>query len=231
VIFAIPVFLQTYLHFTAMQSGQLQIPSAVASACAMLLMGKVSGLFDARLLIAIGALITVAAAVMLSHINPDTGAGSLFWPLFLRGLGGVCMFIPLSLATLGNLPADKVSAGSGFYNLTRQLGSSIGIAIITTLLPHREAIHRAVLVEQANPAHAQMLSRIGFLSGALARHSADSVAVRNQALGIVDRLINAQAMLLSFADVFLYVAVAFLASLPLLLLLGRGRGRVSAAAH
>jgi DHA2 family multidrug resistance protein len=232
VIFAVPVFVQNYLHFTAMQSGLIQIPSAVASACAMLLMGKLSGMFDARLLIAIGAMITVSAALMLSHINPDTGAGSLFWPLFLRGLGSVCMFLPLSLATLGNLPPDKVSAGSGFYNLTRQLGSSIGIAIITTVLPHREAIHRAALVEQVNPAHPEMLSRVGSLSGALARHSADPVAVHNQAMALIDRLINGQALLLSFADVFLYVAVAFTASLPLLFLLGRGKGgSAPSAAH
>jgi DHA2 family multidrug resistance protein len=231
VIFAVPVFVQNYLHFTAMQSGLIQIPSAVASACAMLLMGKLSGMFDARLLIAIGAMITVSAAVMLSHINPDTGAGSLFWPLFLRGLGSVCMFLPLSLATLGNLPPDKVSAGSGFYNLTRQLGSSIGIAIITTLLPHREALHRAALVEQANPAHPQMIYRLGALSAGLSRHSADPVAVRHQALSLIDRLINAQALLLSFADIFFYVAIAFTASLPLLLLLGKARGKAPAGAH
>jgi DHA2 family multidrug resistance protein len=231
VIFAVPVFVQNYLHFTAMQSGLIQIPSAVASACAMILMGKLSGIFDARLLIAIGAMITVSAALMLSDINPDTGAGSLFWPLFLRGLGSVCMFLPLSLATLGNLPADKVSAGSGFYNLMRQLGSSIGIAIITTLLPHREAMHRSALVERINPTDPQLRSRVAGLSATLARHSADHVAIRHQALALVDRLINGQAMLLSFADIFLYVAIAFTASLPLLLLLGKGRGKASVSAH
>jgi DHA2 family multidrug resistance protein len=231
VIFAVPVFVQDYLHFTAMQSGLIQIPSAAASACAMLLMGKISGKFDARLLIAIGAMITVCAALMLSRINPDTGEGTLFWPLFLRGLGSVCMFLPLSMATLGNLPMDKVSAGSGFYNLTRQLGSSIGIAIITTVLPHREAIHRASLVERINPALPQMAARLDALSGALARHSADPVAIRGQAMSLLDRLVNAQAQLLSFADVFLYVAFAFTASLPLLLLLGKGRGRGSVSAH
>ncbi len=224
VIFAVPVFVQVYLHFTAMQSGLLQIPSAMASACAMILMGKISGRIDARLLIGIGALITVSAAVLLSQINPDTGPGSLFWPLFLRGLGSVCMFVPLSLATLGSLPQDKVSAGSGFYNLTRQLGGSIGIAIITTLLSHREAIHRAALVERINPAHPQVLARVGRLAGGLSHHSADPVAAHQQALGLLDRLINGQAMLLSFADIFRYVAVAFVLSLPLLLLLGRGRG-------
>ena len=226
VIFAVPIFVQDFLHFTAMQSGLLQIPSAVASAFAMLLMGKIAGRVDARLLIAIGALITVSAALSLAQINPDTTAGSLFWPLFLRGLGSVCMFLPLSLATLGSLPLQKVSAGSGFYNLTRQLGSSIGIAIITTVLAHREAVHRAVLVDQISLARPQTLARLQGISGALARHSADPVYVRRAAWAVIDRLVNGQAMLLSFADVFRDVALAFVISLPLLLLLGKGRSKI-----
>jgi MFS transporter, DHA2 family, multidrug resistance protein len=233
VIFAVPIFVQDYLHYTAMQSGLLQIPSAVASAFAMLLMGKISGKIDARLLIAIGALITVSAAVMLSRINPDTTPGSLFWPLFLRGLGSVCMFLPLSLATLGNLPLNKVSAGSGFYNLTRQLGSSIGIAIITTVLSHREAIHRAGLVERITLTQPQTLARLNAVSGAFARHSADPVGIRRHAFAVIDQLVNSQSLLLSFADVFRYVALAFVLSLPLLLLLGKGRSKLSpeAAGH
>ena len=231
VIFAIPIFVQDYLHFTAMQSGVLQIPSAFASAMAMIAMGKISGKVDSRLLIAIGALITVSAAVSLSRINPDTDAHSLFVPLFLRGLGSVCMFLPLSLATLGSLPLNKVASGAGFYNLTRQMGSSIGIAIVTSLLSHREAIHRAALVERVSLARESTLFRVNALTGAFARHSADPVGTQHQAIGVIDRMINGQAMLLSFADIFFYVAVAFTATLPLLLLLGKGKGGAPASAH
>lgn len=233
VIFAIPIFVQDYLHFTAMQSGIIQIPSACASAIAMIIMGKVSGRLDARGLIATGALITVGAVMLLSHINPDTGEASLFWPLFLRGLGSVCMFLPLSLATLGPLPVNKVSAGSGFYNLMRQMGSSIGIALITTVLAHREAIHRATLVERVSVSHAAALARIQALTGAFARHDADPVAAKHRALALIDRLINGQSTLLSFADVFRYVGVAFVITLPLLVFLGKGKTRnpAAAAAH
>ncbi len=232
VIFAVPIFVQDYLHFTAMQSGLIQLPSALASAIAMILMGKISGRIDARILVAVGALITVSAALALSDINPSTSAGSLFLPLFLRGLGSVCMFLPLSLATLGDLPKDKIAAGAGFYNLTRQLGSSIGIAIITTLLVSREAIHRSVLVEHISSGQTATLQRLGFLNGALARHSSDPVGIQHQSMKVLDGIVNAQALLLSFADIFLYVAIAFTASLPLLLLLGKGRrGGPAPAAH
>lgn len=240
VMFAVPIFVQDYLHFTATQSGLLLMPGAFASAVAMVVMGRVSGRVDARLLIAGGAWVTVATALLLADINPSTNTGSLFWPLILRGLGSVMMFIPLSLATLGDLPKKDLTAGSGFYNLTRQLGSSIGIALITTALAHREALHRAVLVEKLVSPGGGPTNQFRMFGGALASrlqlfdfsfifHSGDPVRAQHQALALIDRAVGSQALLLSFADVFTYVAVAFVATLPLLLLLGKGRKRTAAA--
>ena len=232
VMFAVPIFVQDYLHFTATQSGFLLMPGAVASAVMMIIMGKVSGRVDARVLIALGALILVSSAVMLSRINPDTGTASLFWPLVVRGLGTVMMFLPLSLATLGDLPKRDVAAGSGFYNLTRQLGSSIGIALITTALAHREAIHRAVLTEKIGVGQPEVMHRLQLYTGAFLRHTSDPIHAHQQALKAVDGMVNGQALLLSFADVFYYVAFAFVLTLPLLLLLGKGTNKqVAAAAH
>ncbi len=230
VMFAVPIFVQDYLHFTATQSGLLLMPGAFASAVAMIVVGKISGRFDPRTLIAIGALLTVSTAVLLARINPDTGTESLFFPLLLRGLGSVMMFIPLSLATIGNLPKRDISAGSGFYSLMRQMGSSIGIAIITTVLAHREAVHRSVLVERITAYSPETASRLHVLTGALAQRTGDTVTAKQQALGVLDSIVNGQALLLSFADVFRYVAVAFVATLPLLLLLGKGGNREAAAA-
>jgi MFS transporter, DHA2 family, multidrug resistance protein len=230
VVFAIPVFVQDYLHYTAEQSGLLQMPGAIAAAVTMIAMGKVSGKYDARFLICTGALITVGTALALSHINPSTGVHSLFWPLIWRSVGSVMIFLPLSLATLGSLPKDKIAAGAGFYNLTRQMGSSIGIALITTLLAHREATHRAVLVERVNVFSPQAVSRLHLLQAAFTRHSADPVFVRHQSLQAVDGIISGQAALKSYADIFMYVGLAFIVTLPLLLLLNSGKTKSDAAA-
>jgi DHA2 family multidrug resistance protein len=230
VMFAVPIFVQNYLHFTATQSGLLLMPGALASAVTMILMGRISGKADPRGLIALGALATVGTALLLASINPDTGTGSLFFPLLLRGIGSVMMFVPLSLATLGSLPKADIAAGSGFYSLTRQLGSSIGIAAITTALAHRETLHRAALVEHITPGNPQTEARLHLLTGAFSRHTADPVHAHQQALSVVDQIVNGQALLLSFADVFYYVAIAFVITLPLLLLLGKGGNREAAAA-
>lgn len=230
VIFAVPVFVQDYLHFSAMQSGILQVPGAIAAGVTMVVMGKVSGRFDARVLVGLGALVTVGTALALARINPNTGTQSLFWPLIFRSVGSVMMFLPLSLATLGTLPKDKIAAGSGFYNLTRQLGSSIGIAVITTLVAHRSASHRAMLVENINPYHPEAVSRLDLFGAAFARHSGDVVGAHHQALRALDGIVNGQAALKAYADIFLYVGMAFVISLPLLFFLGKGKKNAAAAA-
>lgn len=222
-LFAVPIFVQEFLHFTAMQSGWLQTPGAIASAVTMIVVSRFTGRVDARHLIAVGAVGTIAVALLLARINPDTGSGALLFPLVLRGATSACMFLPLSLATLGGLPRGDIAAGAGFYNLTRQLGGSIGIAVLTTLLAHREMVHRATLVGHAALGSPETLARLQLYEAAFAQRSSDPVGVGQSALAALDRAINGQAVLLSFADNFFYVAVAFIVSLPLLLLLSRGR--------
>lgn len=233
VVFAVPIFAQNNLHFTAMQSGMLQMPGAFASAVTMIIVGrKLVTRFDARLLVAFGALSMTTAALMLAQINPDTGTETLFWPLIIRGIGTVFMFLPLSLAALGSLPRSDVAAGSGFYNLTRQLGSSIGIAAITTMLAQREAVHRSILVEKVTDFQPATQARMELLQSGFVQAGGDVTHAHAQALSVIDRIINGQAALLSFGDVFFYVAAAFVASLPLILLLSKGRNaQAAAAAH
>jgi len=231
IIFAIPVFVQTNLHFTAMQSGLLQMPGAFASAVTMMIVGrKLIGKYDPRLLITVGALVMTVVAWNLAKLNPDTGTPTLFWPLIFRGVGSVFMFLPLSMAALGSLPQGEIAAGAGFFNLTRQMGSSIGIATITTLVARREALHRAVLVEKINPVAAVTHHRTDLFSALFSLHSSDPVSIKMRALALLDATVNGQAALLSFGDVFSYVSVAFIVTLPLVFLLSKGRNPAAAAA-
>ncbi len=222
IMFAVPIFVQDYLHYTATQSGELQIPGAIASAVTMIVMGRISNRYDARVLIGIGALMTAGTGFLLMGLNPDTSADTLYGPLILRSIGSVVMFMPLSLATIGPLPKREIAAGSGFYSLTRMLGSSIGIALITTMLSRREAAHRSVLVEKVTDYSDPAIERIGQLSASFG--GGDPVVAQQQAYHLIDNIINGQAALLAYSDIFFYVAVAFIISLPLLLLLGDGKG-------
>lgn len=227
-VFVIPIFAQSFLHLTAQQTGMLLLPGALASAAMMPIMGKLASKYDARILIAAGALVVVFSMVVLGGMSPTTGEPDLFWPLILRGAGTVMMFLPLSLATLGPVPPKDISAASGFYNLTRQLGGSIGIAVLTTLLTQRVGFHRSMLLENYTSFSGATNYRLEFLTQAFMSRGYDHVMATKQALKVMGGMVSNQAAVMSFNDIFLVVGFAFLGSLPLLLLMGKGAAKAAA---
>ena len=220
-VFVVPVFAQTVLQFTATITGLLLVPGALASAVAMFALTPLMKVFSPRVMIATGCMITIAVMFAFADLNPDTGSDQLYWPLIWRGFGTVIMFLPLSIVTLGSLPKKDVASGSGFFSLTRQLGGSIGIAMITTLVAKQEFVHRAQLVYDVSDLNPAYQERLGFGTSYFNAIIGDSVDVQNQALALIDRAVNLQAALLSYRDVFYFVALIFTLTLPLILLLGK----------
>jgi DHA2 family multidrug resistance protein len=159
---------------------------------------------------------------MLSFINIDTNVYSIFWPLIIRGAGMGFMFIPLSIATLGAIPRKDIPAASGFFNLTRQMGGSIGVAMLATVLEQRQVFHYGRLAENIsiyNPASQQFLSQVQ--SGMMAK-GYDTVTAQNMSLAITQRVTQSQAMVLAFQDVYVIVAWIFVCTIPLIFFLGKG---------
>lgn len=216
-VFVVPIFAQSVLHYSATQTGLLMLPGALASAFTMGLLGKNAHRFDPRLLILVGAGAMVITMLQLASIGPDTGEQSLFWPLIFRGITTVTMFLPLSLATLGPLPREEVGAGSGFYNLTRQLGGSFGIAVLTVVLDRQQAVHRSQLVQHLTTTNPVLQLRMDSMGRWLEGVSGSA----DQALELLSLQVDRQAALLAYADVFRLVALVFLLAMPLVLLLGK----------
>jgi DHA2 family multidrug resistance protein len=220
-VFVVPVFAQTVLQFTATKTGLMLVPGALASAAATFAFAPLSKFMSPRMLIASGSCLTIGVMLSLTHLNPDTGSEQLFWPLIWRGFATVLMFFPLSLATLGPIPKADVSSASGFFSLTRQLGGSIGIAGITTLVGKQQFVHRSQLVYSISDMNPAYQPRLGANSSYLSTLSGDPAGVQSQSLGLIDHAVNLQAALLSYRDVFYFVALIFIASLPLVFLLGK----------
>jgi DHA2 family multidrug resistance protein len=226
-LFAVPIFAQSVLNFTSQQTGLLLLPGALASAVAMPLVAKLMGRVpDARVLITAGALILIFALFQLDGMNTGTGADALFWPLIVRAFGTVLMFLPLNLATLGSIPTKDVSAAAGFFNLTRQLGGSIGVALLTTMLAQRQAFHRNVIVEKLAYADPKTWERVTTFASAFVAKGYDQATSQLKALRLLDGTVDVQAAVMSFGDTFWLTAAMFLLTLPLVLLLGKGGGKV-----
>ena len=220
-LFAVPIFAQSLMHYTSQETGMLLLPSALASAVTMIGAGQIIRKVDSRLGLVVGALILVFAVYRLSNMTSDTGADDFFWPLIIRSVGTVAMFLPLNMATLGPIPKKDISAASGFFNLTRQLGGSIGVALLTLLLTQRQAFHRAVLVEKMASTDPALVDRIHALTGAFMAKGAILVDAQRQALAALNGIVNREALVMSFNDTFFATGLLILAFLPLVLLLGK----------
>lgn len=220
-MFAVPIFAQNVMHYTSQQTGMLMLPGALASACAMPVMARLLKTFEPRILVAGGSVLVICSLWMLSRMNPQTGEDSLFWPLLVRGFGTVMMFLPMSMATFGAVPVKDVSKATGLYNLTRQMGGSIGIAVLTTVLSSRTAFHRAVLVEKLGSSDAATAERLQVMTHGFMAKGVDAASAHGQALTVLDGSVNMQASIMSFADSFWLVAMVFLVTMPLILLLGK----------
>lgn len=220
--FVLPIFLQQLRGYTAQQSGFLMLPGALATAVMMPFVGKLVSKVPARTLVGVGTVAFMASMFMLHTITLDTGSDQLLFPLIIRGAAMGFMFVPLSLAALMTLRGREMAEGSGLFNLSRQIGGSLGIAILSTLLDHRTSMHRAVLLEHINifnPIFRQRFAAIQ--AGLVAKGSLPDIA-HQQALKVIDGIVHGQAAILAFEDIFYIVGVFFVLALPLLFLFNKG---------
>ena len=133
-VFVIPVFAQSFLGFTATDTGMLLIPGSMATAIMMPIIGKLMqrNFLPPHVLSGLGFLLFFCSTWMLSHLGPQTGADMFFWPLVVRGVGLGLIFIPLTTLTLVDLTGRDIPQGTGLSNMIRQLGGSFGVALMAT---------------------------------------------------------------------------------------------------
>src|SRR5438067_10416414 len=160
-VFVLPVYLQNLQGFTAEQTGFVILPGALASAFTMASMGRFTGKFDARLSILAGVSIFALSMWKHAHFTTDSGMSDFFWPLIFRGVGLGLIFVPLTNLALADLPMSKIPNGTGLFNLMRQLGGSVGIAISATLVQRFKEVHRADLIANVTQYSAVARERLG----------------------------------------------------------------------
>jgi MFS transporter, DHA2 family, multidrug resistance protein len=224
-VFVLPVFLQGLHGMTANQTGMIILPGALASAFTMAFVGRNSARLDARVTVPIGAGLFFLSMWMLSRLTFDAGAPDLFWPLVSRGVGLGLIFVPLTGATMAELKPNQLAQGTGMFNLTRQLGGSLGIAISATLLSRFTAQSRALLAEHVVIGDPTTLARVDGITHALIAKGTNALMAKQQALMIIDRQLQGQASVLAFSRLYLLSGLALLAALPLLLLFRSGKSR------
>ena len=229
-------YVQTLLGFTAWETGLVILPGALASGITMAIMGRLTAKtrIDLRLFVVIGASVFTYSMWRHSLFTVESGWDDFLGPMILRGIGLGMVFIPLNNLALGNLSPAELSAGSGLYNLTRQLGGSVGIASSATLFQQFQQANRADLLIHVTRFSEAATSRLAQLKALVIQHGTPLPVAEAKALRLLDSMVMKQATMLAFERLFLLFGIALLSALPLLLLMKRThftRGEATEAAH
>ena len=230
-VFVLPIFLQGLHGFTANQTGLVILPGAIASAITMAVMGRFASKIDARPLITVGVVGFLWCMWTLSQLTSDAGAGDMFWPLIIRGVSLGLIFIPLTSASMAELAPREIAQGTGMFNLTRQLGGSLGIAIVATLLSRFTFQAKSQLTQHVVTVGTDAQARLEFISSGMVARGMNPAISHQQALMVMDRMVTAQASVLAFSRIYLLSGIALCFSVPLMIFWQHGRGRAAVQAH
>ncbi len=140
-----PIFLQNLMGYTALWSGWALSPGGIATLLLMPLSGRLTARVDVRRLVAFGIIVCTWSLFMMSHFNLHVGFATVAWPRIVMGVGLAFTFVPLTAATFAFVPREAMGNATGLFNLMRNIGGSVGIAAVTTLLAQRAQFHQGVL--------------------------------------------------------------------------------------
>lgn len=230
-VFILPVFLQGRLGMTALQTGMVILPGAIATAITMFFVGRFGNRVDARGMVVVGAILFGRAMWDLSHITAEAGAHDFFWPLIFRGIGLGLMFVPLTNLALADLSLEELPQGTGLYNFFRQLGGSLGIAGMATLLTRYTGQAEQVLRTEVDSYSPVTLQRLAMLVRGLQSRGIDPYTAKAQAIAIIDRQVTGQANVIAFGKIYILSGILMLIALPLLLLVGKPQGSMGGMVH
>ncbi|HUB33903.1 MAG TPA: DHA2 family efflux MFS transporter permease subunit [Bryobacteraceae bacterium] len=226
----LPLMLQTLLGYPALDAGVAMAPRGLGSFLMMPVVGTVLNRFDPRKVLAVGLVGAAWSLWALAKLSLDAGYWDIFWPQFLQGASLALLFVPLTTAAMDPIPREEMGNATSLFNLMRNLGGSVGIAIGTTFLFRRQQFHTNLLgahVTQFNPQAAAMVN--GIQAGLVSRGADPGMAVR-QSYGALWGMVQQQAAMLSFVDTFAILAIVFLLVLPLLFLMKKPRHQGGPAA-
>jgi DHA2 family multidrug resistance protein len=234
--FIVPLYTQTILGWTALDAGLLFIPSGIATAFMMPVIGQlIQRGVKQQYLVAGGLLIFFFYSLWCHNIlTPDTPPESFWWPLIVRGLGLSMLFIPVTTLALSTLHGQQIGQGAAFTGMMRQLGGSFGVAVITTFLSSQNMLHRVALVSDLDVTNPQVQQRVSMLQrGFMAKGMTPDLGLKT-AYQALDFTVAKQAAVLSYMDAFLYIGILFLVCVPFVLLVKGNRQKkvdLAAAMH
>ena len=224
----LPLFYQELLGYTAYAAGWAVSPRGIGAIIAMPIIGILTAKIDNRWLIAMGFAMFGISGLWFGEVNLAISQWSFLWAIIISGFGSGSVFVPLSATTVAGLPNEEIGNASGLYNLFRNVGGSIGISVVNTIVARHEQLHQTELVHSLAPSSHNFQQQATQLAAYLYQQGYGPVESVRKAYALIGVELSGQARLWSYVDDFRYLALACFACIPIVFLLKKTVGRKGA---
>jgi DHA2 family multidrug resistance protein len=225
----LPELMQTLMGYSPTEAGLILSPAGLFTMALVPFVGYMLARgVDARLLIGLGLAITGVATLWMGNLNLLAAPSNILWPRVVQSCGAGLMFVPLSTIAFRFLPREESGHAAALYALVRNEGSSVGVALVSTLLTRSTQVHQAMLVGRVNPLNATAMNtidRLAHLAG-----PTDPTAGHAMGLRMVYEIVGRQAAMLAYIDQFGRFGLLVLVIVPLVFLLRKPEAGAPAAA-
>jgi DHA2 family multidrug resistance protein len=219
----IPQLLQELLGYTAQLAGMALSPGGAVIMCMMPIVGILVSRVDTRILITFGCIVSASALFVMAGWDLGLDYGHAVRARMLQSFGLAFLFIPINVAAFAYVPREKTNMGTGIINLARNVGASVGIATVTTMLDRRAQFHQTRLMEHVNDFSAAYHNMLTGTQLKLVAAGSTTAHAAAQAHAMVYNTIQRQAVMLAFLDNFKFLGIVFFAVIPILLMMRKPR--------
>lgn len=222
-IMLIPLMLQTLMGYDATLAGMVLAPGGIATLITMPLVGKALQRVSGRWIVLCGFLIAASAMFIMQQFTLTASYWDFVWPRIVLGFGLGMIFVPLTTVTLSAIPKPEMGNATGIFNLLRNVGGSVGIAVSATLLARYSQIYQNYLVTHVNPFNPVALERIEGLTDQLAATGVEPGRAEQGAYALIYGSIRQQSGMQAYNHIFWILGLIFICLIPFLLLLRKGK--------
>jgi DHA2 family multidrug resistance protein len=219
-VFILPIYLTRIQGYNSEQIGMVLAWTGIPQLLLIPLVPRLMKRIDVRLLIVVGFALFAASNFMNVYMTADYASDQLFWPNIVRAIGQALAFTPLTAVATAGIERENAGSASSLFNMMRNLGGAVGIAMLQTFQQKREQFHSNILTDSVSVFEEATRTRIAQLTSYFMNHGvADQAAAQHKAIVAVAGRIREQANIMAFSDTFYFLGVALVAALIASLLL------------
>ncbi|MGO9088903.1 MAG: DHA2 family efflux MFS transporter permease subunit [Candidatus Sulfotelmatobacter sp.] len=227
----LPLFMQTMLGYTAQQAGLALMPGGFMIMLLLPLVGFLLSRYSPRWLLLFGLTVLSASLFHMTRFDLEIDFRTVVMARVFQAVGMAFLFVPINTAAYSFLPRDKNNAASGLMNLARNIGGSVGISVVTTMLDRRTQVHLTNLSSHLSPTNPALQSVIQGAASALRAHGASAAGATQQAYALVQASVIRQATMLAYVDCFWFLGLAILLMIPMVFLMKKNKAGGGMAVH